>query len=667
MCGIAGFVTSSPRSELDLRVEVTQMASQLTHRGPDDCGVWADSQAGVGLGHSRLSILDLSAEGHQPMASASGRYMTVFNGEIYNFRSLRLELESMGHHFRGRSDTEVLLSALEQWGIEDALPRFNGMFALAVWDGKQRHLHLSRDRMGEKPLYYGWMGKSFLFGSELKALVAHSEFRREINRDALALYLRYGCVPQPHSIYRGIFQLPPASRLTLKPLRGLDSSSMTAYWSIEDAIWLGTDNPFTGSAEQAAECLDNLLRDAVNLRTVTDVPLGAFLSGGIDSSTLVALMQLNSAKPVRTFSIGFSECNYNEAECASAVARRLGTDHTEFYVTAEDAMRTIPLLPSLYDEPFADSSEIPTYLVSALARRHVTVSLSGDGGDEIFGGYRRYLLWGKVWEIAKRLPSAVRTMASRALRELSPEQWSDLVRHFRPALADSAGDKLHRLARLLSAKDAFCRYQALVSSNCEPSSIMAGWWKTASLIPDRPGRKELGNFVLQMMYLDLLTFLPNDILAKVDRASMAVGLETRAPYLDHRIVEFAARLPIQMKVRDGEGKWLLRRVLARYLPAALTEHPKKGFAVPIAEWLRGPLRGWAEELLREDRLRVDQHFQPRAVRNLWDAHVSGRRNLEHELWGLLMFQSWLEHWGKSSRKITEAPQSAVQPQQRISA
>jgi asparagine synthase (glutamine-hydrolysing) len=652
-----------------LKVLISRMTGQLAHRGPDDSGVWADQRAGIAFGHRRLAIVDLSPDGHQPMHSESGRYVIVFNGEVYNFNGLRQELEALGHVFRGSSDTEVMLAAMEEWGIEESLQCFNGMFAFAVWDRKERRLHLVRDRLGEKPLYYGWMGNSFLFGSELKALVAHPDFIREIDRNALPMYLRYSCIPTPYSIYHGIYKLPPGTRVTVKRSDEGNTPAPLIYWSAEEVARRGMVDPFTGSAEEAVDHLDDLLGDAVRMRMVADVPLGAFLSGGVDSATLVALMQAQSARSVKTFSIGFHEDAYNEARHAAAVARHLGTDHTEFYVSPAEAMQVIPQLPTFYDEPFSDSSQIPTYLLSALTRRHVTVSLSGDGGDELFGGYRRYFVWGNIWKKAGWLPLPVRQAASRGLRSLTPQKWNQLAGFVQPIVSsiapiNSPGDKVHRLAQLLSARDSFCRYRAIVSAWESPDSILQGTREPLSLLRDRCQGPEFPDFCRHMMFLDAVTYLPDDILVKVDRATMAVSLEGRAPYLDHRVVEFAARLPLSMKLRHGEGKWVLRRVLDRYVPKQLIERPKKGFALPIGEWLRGPLCEWAQELLHEGRLRSEGYFHANTVRELWSQHVSVQRDLRHTLWGLLMFQAWLERWHKPAVE-TEGVSATTTPQSQL--
>jgi len=630
-----------------MKVVVSQMTDQLVHRGPDDSGVWVDRQAGVALGHRRLSILDLSPDGHQPMHSETGRYVIVFNGEVYNFTELRSTLEGLGHQFRGHSDTEVMLAAMEQWGVDKALPLFNGMFAFAVWDCKERQLHLVRDRLGEKPLYYGWVGQTFLFGSELKALAAHPEFRNEVDRDAVALYLRYNCIPAPYSIYRGIKKLVPATKLTVGLLHRHRVSFPRPYWSLEEAMRRGLEQPFEGSEKEAVAELDALLRDAVEMRMVADVPLGAFLSGGVDSSAIVALMQ-HSQKPVKTFSIGFHDEAYNEAKHAAAVARHLGTDHTEFYVSAEEAMKVIPHLPKFYDEPFADSSQIPTYLVSALARRYVTVSLSGDGGDELFGGYKRYFLWGRVWKAAQWAPAFLREATAWSLRGVEPQRWNrvlGLAGSLFPQTKDlvAPGEKIEKLAQILSAKDSFSRYQVILSDWESANSAVRGGVAPSSMLHQRCAGPEFRDFRVQMMFLDAVTYLPDDILVKLDRAAMAVSLEGRVPYLDHRVVEFAARLPLSMKLRAGSGKWILRQVLRQYVPQQLIDRRKKGFALPVAEWLRGPLREWAEELLSENRLREDGYFNPEIVRRIWVDHLSRQRDLRHHVWALLMFQAWLDH------------------------
>ena len=654
MCGITGFLTPVPDSNVELRFVVGRMTDQLVHRGPDDGGIWVDLEAGVALGHRRLAILDLSADGHQPMHSESGRYVIVFNGEVYNFEELRRDLEPAGHCFRGHSDTEVMLAAIEEWGLEAALTKFNGMFALALWDRKELRLELARDRLGEKPLYYGWMGKSFLFGSELKALTVHPDFTTEIDRSSLAMYLKYSCVPGTRSIYHGIRKLPPGTRVTLKLSEPRSLPQPVPYWSAAEVTRRGLNDPYRSSAEDAIAQLDELLRDAIKMRMVADVPLGAFLSGGVDSSVIVALMQRLSASPVKTFSIGFRDDAYNEAENAAAVAHHLGTEHTEFYVSPEEAMQVISLLPSMYDEPFADSSQIPTHIVSRLARQHVAVSLSGDGGDELFGGYKRYFTWGNIWEKVAWLPWSVRWTVARGLRSLSPARWNNLASYLCSiAGVDFPGDKLHRLGNLIAAQDSTSRYEAIVAACEAPSSLVLGGETEEFPAHHRCMEADNPDFRQHMMFLDAVRYLPDDILVKVDRATMAIALEARVPYLDHRIFEFAARLPLQLKISGATSKWILRRVLYQYVPKELIERPKRGFSVPIGNWLRGPLRDWAEELLMESRVRREGFFNARAVQALWKAHLSAQQDLEHPIWSILMFQAWLAERSKAIAPTAE--------------
>lgn len=645
MCGITGFWQSPGEGEVDLLARARAMALQMEHRGPDDAGEWADETAGVALGFRRLAIVDLSPTGHQPMASASGRYVIIFNGEVYNFASVRAELERLGHRFRGTSDTEVILAAVEQWGLTAALERFIGMFAIALWDRQERALHLVRDRLGIKPIYYGWMGGAFLFGSELKSLAAHPAFRAEIDRDALALYLRHGYVPSPYSIYRGIHKLPPGSVLTLRAAD--DEAAVPApFWSAREIVEAGAADPFTGSEPAAVDALDALLGDAVGLRMIADVPLGAFLSGGIDSSTVVALMQAQSARPVKTFTIGFREAAYDEAAHAAEVARHLGTEHTSLVVTPEEARAVIPRLPAMFDEPFADSSQIPTFLVSQLARQDVTVSLSGDGGDELFGGYNRYFWGDRIWSKVGRVPAPARAAGTRALTALSPAAWDRQFERLGPLLPSgfrqrTPGDKLHKLANVLAVENSEELYLRLVSQWDRPDDVVIGGRERPTAITDRSRWAALPEFPSRMMFLDLISYLPDDILTKVDRASMATSLEARVPLLDHRVVAFAASVPLSMKVRNGEGKWLLRQVLYRYVPRELVERPKMGFGVPIDAWLRGPLRAWADDLLDERRLRAEGYFNPAPIRQKWQEHLSGARNWQNQLWTVLQFQAWL--------------------------
>jgi len=585
------------------------------------------------------------------MASASGRYVIAFNGEIYNHLELRYDLEASGAApaWRGHSDTETLLAALGAWGVEAAVKRCVGMFAFALWDREARTLTLARDRMGEKPLYYGWQGRTFLFGSELKALKAHPAFRGEVDRDVLALYLRHNYVPAPYSIYRDVFKLPPGAYATLAATDppGVPPR-LTFYWRVLDAAV----RPVRDDMDDATALseLDAGLRRAIGGQMVADVPLGAFLSGGIDSSAVVALMQAQSSRPVRTFTIGFHEKGYNEAEHAHAVAAHLGCEHTELYVTPEQAMAVIPRLPELYDEPFADSSQIPTFLVAQLARQHVTVSLSGDGGDELFGGYNRYFWAARIWRGLGSAPYALRAGVANAMTGLSPVAWNrlfDVAGFMLPARFRYAnpGDKLHKLAEMLAARSPEEVYLYLVSQWKQPADLVPGAAELPTVLTDRQRWAPLESFESRMMYLDQMSYMPDDILVKVDRAAMGVSLETRVPMLDHRLVEFAWQLPMRMKIRDGQGKWLLRQLLYRYVPKELIERPKMGFGVPIDAWLRGPLRDWAEALLSGERLAQEGYFNPAPIREKWQEHLSGRRNWAYYIWTILMFQTWLERQG----------------------
>lgn len=637
MCGITGFIfPKKQNTEEELRSIARQMTDSIGHRGPDDSGAWVDAGAGVVLGFRRLAILDLSPTGHQPMLSANERYVIVFNGEIYNFGELRESLIGRGHSFRGTSDTEAILAGFVEWGVEQTVRRLNGMFAIALWDQEARALYLIRDRLGIKPLYYGWQGGVFLFGSELKSLRAHPNFHAEVDRDALALYLRYAYVPAPHSIYRGIEKLPPGNLLRVAFDQAQPLESMRAYWSATDVIESGKQNPFDGTEPEAVDELDALLRESVRFRMIADVPLGAFLSGGIDSSLIVALMQVQSNRPVKTFTIGFHEARFNEAAYAKEVARHLGTDHTELYVTPDEAMGVIPNLPFLYDEPFGDSSQIPTYLVSKLAREHVTVSLSGDGGDELFGGYSRYFRAQNALNSMGWIPFSLR----RALGGLSGGISESFAKNNIQNLA-ALSTKFFFLSEVLNAEHPQDLYLRLVSQWEHPDRIVRDGKESATIF-EVPSPRGL-NYIERMMSLDLVTYLPDDILVKLDRASMGVSLEGRVPYLDdHRVVEFAWRLPFGMKIRNGQNKWLMRQVLYRYIPKELIERPKMGFGVPIDSWLRGPLRDWAEALLDENRIKSEGYLKPELIRRRWNEHIQNRKNWQYPLWTVLMFQAWLE-------------------------
>lgn len=649
MCGMTGFW--QPNGSADqLAPRAQSMADRIAHRGPDDHGVWVDTDSGIALAHRRLSILDLSPAGHQPMPSGSGRWQVVYNGEIYNHLDLRRELESANEAptWRGHSDTETLLACVEAWGVEQTLKRSVGMFALALWDRERRELWLARDRLGEKPLYYGWQGETFLFGSELKALRAHPSFNAAVDRGALALLLRHNYVPDPHSIYQGIHKLPPGTWLKLSV--GQREVQPVAYWSLAEVAERGTANLFTGSDVEAVDAVERVLGAAVRGQMVADVPLGALLSGGIDSTLVTALMQANSSRPVRTFTIGFHEKEYDEAGYAHQTAAHLGTEHTELFLSGRDAMEQIPALPQMYDEPFADSSQLPTHLVMKLARHHVTVALSGDAGDEFFGGYNRYFLGPKVWRRIGWMPASARRTVGRALTALPAATLNRLL-GVPGRLAGIAlpGDKAHKLGRRLrdvgSMDDL---YVGLVTEWPDAAGMVVNGVIPPNLLDQRECWPRLADPVSRMMALDALTYLPGDILTKVDRASMAVSLETRAPFLDRDVVEFAWTLPLHMKLRDGKGKWLLRQLLDRHVPRALIERPKQGFGIPLDQWLRGPLREWAEALLAEGRLRQEGYFDPAPIRAAWTRHVRGEASYGYRLWSVLMFQAWLEAQGRNT-------------------
>ncbi len=650
MCGICGFIdTSLGQAGPALIAQVTAMAEAIRNRGPDDGGAWAQAEAGVALGHRRLSIIDLSPMGHQPMLSHDGRWVMVFNGEVYNFAELRalLEKEAGDIAWRGHSDSEIILEGFSRWGVGATARLMNGMFAIALWDQGERRLYLLRDRIGKKPLYYGWMGGVFIFGSELKALAAHPAFRGRVDRDALALFLRHNYVPGPHCIYEGVRKLDPGCWLMIDPARVGGLSAPKAYWSAREMAREGVANPLTSDPVEAARLLEELLLDAVKIRMVADVPLGAFLSGGLDSSLIVACMQAQSSRPVKTFSIGFPEAAYDEAPHARAVAAHLGSEHTEMYVTWQEAMDVVPGLAAMYDEPFADSSQIPTHLVSQIARRQVTVALSGDAGDELFGGYDRYFLAERIWRGAGLLPAGLKALGARIITSAPPQAWDRIFTRWswllpRGKAWRNPGERVHELADVLQASSAEDFYRRMVSHWKKPAALVPGSSEPPTALTD-PGRwARLDDFRERMMLLDLISYLPDDILVKVDRASMAVALEARAPLLDHRVVELAWRLPLSLKMRGQEGKWLLRQVLYKYVPKALLERPKMGFGVPIEGWLRGPMRDWAEALLDEGRLRREGFLDPGPIRKAWAEHQSGQRAMHYYLWDVLMFQLWLE-------------------------
>lgn len=646
MCGIAGFYNPDGFPTEWAENSVKKMAATIVHRGPDDSGEWADGVAGIALAHRRLSILDLSSAGHQPMISASGRYVIVFNGEIYNHMALRADLGNQP--WRGYSDTETLLFAIERWGLKSTLIKTVGMFAFALWDRQDRTLSIARDRIGEKPLYYGWQNNTFLFGSELKAFKQHPAFEGNINRNVLILFLRHGYIPAPHSIYSGIYKLLPGTflRLSEKNHKGTLSEPV-AYWSLFDIVASGHANPYQGNEHEAIIELESRLSESIRLQMVADVPLGAFLSGGIDSSIVVALMQAQSSRPVKTFTIGFEEQGYNEATHAKAVAAHLGTEHTELYVTPEEAMNVIPLLPTLYDEPFSDSSQIPTFLVSQLARQHVIVSLSGDGGDELFHGYKRYALCEDLWAKLALLPYNLRKAVSLLLAACPIEfmdKFSGLLESFfeKYGRAGNIGQKFHKLANVMAVRSQEDLYRQIISSGKDSMQSVKHACRLPTVFTNEKTWADLSLFSDKMMYIDQVSYLPDDILVKVDRASMGVSLESRIPLLDHRVVEMAWRIPMSMKQRGGQSKWLLKQVLYQYVPKELMDRPKMGFGVPVGEWLCGPLRDWAQSLLEEKRLRDDGYLFPEQILQKWEEHLSGRRNWQSYLWSILMFQAWLD-------------------------
>jgi len=695
MCGFSGFITTDASLLGRAESVATRMASAIQHRGPDDAGAWADSLAGIALSFRRLSILDLSSAGHQPMHSASGRFVMTFNGEIYNHTGLRgllsaAQLGKPAQPWRGHSDSETLLACVEAWGLEETLQKTVGMFAIALWDTQTRTLHLVRDRFGEKPLYYGWTitastaASAFVFGSELKALRAFPGFANPVSREALALYMRFTYVPAPYSIYQNIFKLEPGCMLSidtssallqagkllesahvprvptvpsppLRPPAVLGSLRMYRWWSLASVVEAGAQNQIN-SEDEALETLEHRLKDAVCVQSLADVPLGAFLSGGVDSSCIVAMMQAQASSPIKTFTVGFEEAGFDESPHALAVAEHLGTEHNALFVSAKQAQAVISDLPVMYDEPFADSSQIPTHLVCKAARQQVTVALSGDAGDELFGGYNRYFWGPRIWSRLAWLPYPARQALSAAIRSLPTAGWDALSRPMNALLPKSknlarVGDRAHKLAsRLSGVHNLNDLYNSLVSEWQDPAQVVkCNSWEIGvnlqvppSMLSDPLPAVGAEQQQLRMMYRDTMTYLPDDILCKVDRAAMATSLETRVPFLDHRVAELAWRLPLNMKIRNGQGKWALRQVLYKYVPQELIDRPKAGFAIPVGQWLRGPLRDWAEALLDEKRLEVEGYFYPKPIRHKWSQHLTGRYDHTPSLWAVLMFQSWLE-------------------------
>jgi asparagine synthase (glutamine-hydrolysing) len=648
VCGICGFFNPHRLSSKEWMQSVShQMTDALVHRGPDDFGVWADPQTGAALGHRRLSIQDLSSEGHQPMVSACARFLISYNGEVYNFKELRKQLEHQGFQFRGHSDTEVLLGAITEWGLEKSLGKIIGMFAFALWDREQESLTLVRDPVGKKPLYYGWCKNTFLFGSELKALRAHPEFNAPIDPDALGLFIKYSWVPTPFCIYKGIRKLPPGHLMTINSKSTLEDTIPRPYWSARTVAENGEQTPFIGSLEDATDELEKLLKNTVSCRMIADVSVGALLSGGIDSTMVISMMQSMSTIPIKTFSIGFWESEYNEAQYAQDIARHLGTDHTELYISPKDALAVIPELPKIYDEPFADSSQIPTFLLSKLARKEVQVALSGDGGDELFAGYTKYPESLRRWETWGNRPLWSRQGLAEVMTSVGQASWNLLG-----STRNLEAGKIPKWQKFFGRIEKKSRWIPAVS----PVDLVARRNARCRRIQDYVLHAEdrdclltnsrdwaaVSNPIQGMMHLDFMTFLTNDILVKVDRASMSVSLEVRCPLLDTRLVEFAWSLPLSMRLMGNTGKIVLRKVLERYVPHELTERPKMGFAVPVSDWMKGPLRDWAEHLLNAPRLREQGFLAPKAVQRIWQQHLSGWQDHDKLLWSLLMFQAWHE-------------------------
>ncbi len=637
MCGIAGFIGSveNPKKLL------SSMANAVNHRGPDDLGIWFDESTKTGLAHARLSILDLSEAGHQPMQSKSGRYFIVFNGEIYNYIEIRKKLETINHRqWRGHSDTEILLAAIEEWGLFDSLKIVQGMFALALWDRKKNILSLARDNMGEKPLYYGWVNNNLVFGSELKAIKEFPGFKNSINKDSLSLFMRLNSIPAPHTIYKDIYKVCPGCLVRFKS-NHKDFENLS-FWSTEEIFLQGKSSPFLGSASEAITCLEDVLSKSVAKQMQADVPLGAFLSGGIDSSSIVALMQAQSLQKINTFSIGFNSKDFNEAEHANLVAKHLGTNHFDMYVSDQDALDVVPLLPHIYDEPFADSSQIPTYLVSKIAKKNVTVALSGDAGDELFGGYNRYILSDQYYSKLRTLPLALRNLIARTILSFSEDKINSFVGALFKKHFIDVGGKLHKTANILSSTSLRNLHLKLSSQVHHPNEWILEANEHEIPLNDHNHRFDGLNDIEQMMAYDLISYLPTDILTKVDRASMAVSLETRTPFLDTDVIKFAASLPLKYKIHNGTGKWILREMLYRHIPKKLIERPKMGFSVPLAQWLRGPLKEWSHELIDAKRLHNEGYFNVDLVQKKWNEHLNGKNNWHHQLWNVLIFQSWLD-------------------------
>ena len=656
MCGIAGFIGGNwTAEESNIKNQLFKMQEVIKHRGPDSKGFWIDNDNRIAFSHRRLSIIDLSKNGNQPMLSSTKRFVITYNGEIYNHLDLRSQLETAGNAptWKGSSDTETLISSIEVWGIEKTLKKSIGMFAFAIFDRRDKIFYIARDRVGEKPLYYGWQNNVFLFGSELKAIKQHKAFNNIINNEALGLFIQHNYVPAPYSIYEGIYKLPQGSYLKLD-LNNLGTSinlntiKPKKYWNMQEIVEDGLSNPFETSEENIINRLENLLGDVIKMQMISDVPLGAFLSGGIDSSLVVALMQKHSMDKIKSFTIGFNEKIFNEAEYAKKVANHLGTDHTELYVSSKDAMKVIPDLCKYYDEPFADSSQIPTYLISKMTREHVTVALSGDAGDEFFGGYNRYLWSKKIWSIISVLPLSLRNLLSRMITSIPPNQLSSFYEGLKIFIPQKyqitqPADKINKISSFINAKSDIGLYNRLISHRLRPHDIIINLNKPINQISKLNNGNLNMDFIHRMMFIDSISYLPDDILVKVDRAAMAVSLETRIPLLDHRLIEFSWRTPLELKVLNGIGKLILRKILYKYVPQELIERPKMGFGVPIGSWLRDPLKDWAEDLLSRKKLNDHGFFISDLIRQKWKEHLSGNNNWHYDLWNILMFQSWMDY------------------------